>query len=66
MESLQLFATAQVFTFMLVFARVGTAIMMMPGYGEQSIPPNIRLVMIAVPTRAKTSMKVKTCAVAKS
>lgn len=45
MESLQLLATAQVFTFILVFARVGTALMMTPGYGEQSIPPNIRLVI---------------------
>lgn len=45
MDNLQHFATAQVFTFMLVVARVGTALMMMPGFGEQSIPTNVRLVI---------------------
>jgi flagellar biosynthetic protein FliR len=45
MEGLQLFAQQQVFLFMLVFARTGTAVLLMPGFGERIIPPQIRLVL---------------------
>lgn len=32
------------FTFMLIFARVGTMVMSLPGIGDKSVPTNIRLV----------------------
>ncbi len=32
------------FVFLLVFARIGTMVMAMPGIGDRSVPPNIRLV----------------------
>ena len=38
------FATAfQVYVAALVFSRVGAMVMTMPGIGEQSVPPRIRL-----------------------
>lgn len=40
---LQSFATGQVIAAALVFARLGTALMFMPGFGEAQIPPRIRL-----------------------
>ncbi|MCB1539079.1 MAG: flagellar biosynthetic protein FliR [Alphaproteobacteria bacterium] len=44
MESvLQNFAVAQVYTFMLVFCRIGTAMMIMPGVGDGFVPERIRL-----------------------
>lgn len=44
MESLlQTLAVAQVYTFMLVFVRVGTALMIMPGIGDGFVPQNVRL-----------------------
>lgn len=36
-----------VFTFFLVFARVGSAVMLIPGFGESFVPPRMRL-MIAL------------------
>lgn len=45
MEGLQLFAQHQVFLFMLVFARAGTAVLLLPGFGERIIPPQVRLVL---------------------
>lgn len=35
-------------TFMLVFARIGTMIMLLPGLGEMSVPVRVRLVMALV------------------
>ena len=32
------------FVFLLIFARVGTMVMALPGIGDKSVPPNIRLV----------------------
>ena len=37
------FLPAYAATFMLVFARVGAMVMLMPGFGEMSIPPRVRL-----------------------
>jgi len=45
MEALQLFAVHQVFAFMLVLARAGTAVILLPGFGERIIPPQVRLVL---------------------
>lgn len=42
-DSVQEFLTTGVFAFILVFVRVGTAIMIMPGIGNAFVPPNIRL-----------------------
>lgn len=36
---------AEVFAFLLVFARVGAIIMLIPGLGERTIPANVRLVL---------------------
>jgi len=52
--------TAQVYVAGLVFARIGAMVMLMPGIGEQAVPPRIRLafaLLIAVvltPVVAKT------------
>lgn len=44
MESLlQNLAVSQVYTFMLVFVRVGTAMMIMPGIGDGFVPERVRL-----------------------
>jgi len=43
METLQSFITTGVFTFILVFVRIGTAFMIMPGVGDSFVPQNIRL-----------------------
>lgn len=43
--ALDAFLTAQVFAFLLVFARVGTAMMMMPAMGEAFISPQIRVLI---------------------
>ena len=40
---MQGFLTTGVFAFILVFVRVGTAIMVMPGIGNAFVPANIRL-----------------------
>ncbi len=37
------FIPAQIFAFMLVFARIGGMVMLMPGFGEMQVPPWIRL-----------------------
>ena len=42
-DSFQSFLTTGVFAFILVFVRVGTAIMIMPGIGNAFVPANIRL-----------------------
>jgi flagellar biosynthesis protein FliR len=36
---------AEIFAFLLLFARVGAIIMLIPGLGERTIPANVRLVM---------------------
>jgi flagellar biosynthetic protein FliR len=42
-DSVAEFVTTGVFAFILVFVRVGTAIMIMPGIGNAFVPANIRL-----------------------
>ncbi len=42
-DDLQSFLTTGVFAFMIVFVRLGTAIMIMPGIGNAAVPANIRL-----------------------
>ena len=37
--------SAELFTLLLVFVRVGAAIMTLPGYGEPFIPPRMRLLL---------------------
>jgi len=36
---------AELFTFMLVFVRVGAAVMLLPGFGEPSVAPRVRLLL---------------------
>lgn len=43
METLQNFLTTGVFAFMLVFVRIGTAMIIMPGVGDSFVPSQIRL-----------------------
>lgn len=47
MESIEDFLVSGVFAFMLIFVRLGTALMIMPGIGDSFVPNNIRL-MIAL------------------
>src|SRR5262245_12849504 len=42
--NLEQLVTANLFQFFLVFARLGSAIMLLPGFGEAYVPPRIRLV----------------------
>jgi flagellar biosynthetic protein FliR len=42
-DTFQSFLTTGVFAFILVFVRVGTAVMIMPGIGNAFVPANIRL-----------------------
>src|SRR5258708_8401613 len=44
------FLPALAAVFMLMFARLGTMVMLMPGLGEQGIPVRVRLVMAVVLT----------------
>jgi flagellar biosynthetic protein FliR len=45
MLSLEDFLVSGVFAFMLIFTRLGTAMMIMPGIGDSFVPSNIRLMM---------------------
>lgn len=45
METLEQFLAAGVFAFILIFVRIGTAFMIMPGVGDSFVPQNIRLYM---------------------
>ena len=40
---LQQFIANDVFSLMLVFARIGAAVMLLPGFGENYVPPRVRL-----------------------
>ena len=42
-DTFQSFLTTGVFAFMLVFVRIGTALMIMPGIGNAFVPANVRL-----------------------
>ena len=45
MLSLEEFLVTGVYAFMLIFTRLGTAMMIMPGIGDSFVPKNIRLMM---------------------
>lgn len=40
---LEQFVVSQIFTFLLIFCRMGSGIMIMPGIGEAYVPPRVRL-----------------------
>lgn len=43
MSLLEVFVATQLVTFLLVFARIGCAIMLLPGFGDTTVPMEIRL-----------------------
>lgn len=43
MSVLEVFVATQLVTFLLVFARIGCAIMLLPGFGDTTIPMEVRL-----------------------
>lgn len=45
MSTLETFLSSGVFAFMLVFVRVGTGIMLLPGFGDFFVPQNVRLLI---------------------
>lgn len=45
MQSIEEFLVSGVFAFLLIFVRLGTALMIMPGVGDSFVPTNIRLMM---------------------
>lgn len=45
---IELLVTAEIFRVLLVFCRVGTALMVMPGFGETSFPTQVRLLFALV------------------
>ena len=42
------FLVSEIFTFLLIFCRVGTAITILPGFGETFISPRFRLLLAAM------------------
>ncbi len=46
MQSIEEFLVSGIFTFMLIFTRFGTAMMVMPGIGDSFVPTNIRLLIV--------------------
>jgi len=46
MESLQEFLTSGIFALLLIFTRLGTAFMLMPGIGDSFVPTRVRLLMV--------------------
>jgi flagellar biosynthetic protein FliR len=42
--NLEQLVSINLFQFFMVFARLGSAIMLLPGFGEAYVPPRIRLV----------------------
>ena len=42
---LQSFLTSELFAFLLVFCRIGSAIMVLPGFGESFVSPRVRLLL---------------------
>lgn len=45
MQSIEEFLVSGVFAFLLIFVRLGTALMIMPGIGDSFVPNNIRLMI---------------------
>ena len=48
MPGLELLATTSIYSFFLVFVRIGAAFMLLPGLGEMAIPARIRLLVALV------------------
>jgi flagellar biosynthetic protein FliR len=46
MESLQEFLVTGIFSFLLLFTRLGTAFMIMPGIGDSFVPVRVRLLLV--------------------
>ncbi len=46
MQSIEEFLVSGVFAFLLIFTRLGTAFMIMPGIGDSFVPTNIRLMIV--------------------
>lgn len=46
--NLEQLVTGNLFQFFLVFARLGSAIMLLPGFGEAYVPPRVRLIFALV------------------
>lgn len=46
MQSIEEFLISGIFTFLLIFTRLGTAMMIMPVFGDSFVPSNIRLLMV--------------------
>jgi flagellar biosynthetic protein FliR len=43
-ETLESLLNGSIFQFMMVFCRVGSAVMLIPGFGEAYVPPRVRLI----------------------
>jgi len=50
MDSLQEFLTSGIFSFMLIFTRLGTAFMLFPGFGDSFVQTRVRLLMVLAMT----------------
>ena len=54
--TLEQFLSGSIFQFMMVFARLGSAVMLLPGFGEAYVPARIRLVFALMVTLALMPM----------
>ena len=45
MPTLQTLLPAEIFSYLLVFSRIGTTISVLPGFGESYVSPRIRLLL---------------------
>ena len=44
-ETLETLLNGSIFQFMMIFCRLGSAIMLLPGFGEFYVPPRVRLML---------------------
>lgn len=54
MDLIAALAAGEVFAFLLLFTRIGAAIMVLPGYGDSSVSPQIRLLLALLVTALVT------------
>ncbi|NJO36175.1 MAG: flagellar biosynthesis protein, partial [Rhodospirillales bacterium] len=45
MPTLQSLLPSEIFAYLLVFARIGTTVSILPGFGESYVSPRIRLML---------------------
>lgn len=57
-ETLETLLSGSIFQFMLIFARIGSAMILLPGFGEAYVPARIRLVFALMMTLALMPMLV--------